>query len=717
MTAPGPATSGIADLDRTLGGLFWGDNVVWEVRRHASVEPFVRALVAAGEQADAFAHVSLGGGDAAYGGHRGHRRLGRRPERAARASCSPPCAPTPGAAERTILVFDPLDAMAERWGAEIARRFFVRCCPMLLEIGAIAYWSIGSADALAALRREVEEVTQCVLVVDDHRVRIAKADGRPPGVEGSVLTVSRGEDGEMRLTATPAAARLAGALRSLRQRRDLSQTDLARLGGVSPSAISHAERGQSGLSLDTLLDLSAHLNVTLDELLRGDAERGYQLARRHDPSERSGSSLLPLLDELGVGLRVFLARLPPRASRRARRAAQGRRGRHRRARASCRSSSGSAAPRCARARRSSPRRAPSRAGATSARARRCSSGSCATRCAPSPSDQHSRLGARASPEMSAALGGLGARRPGPTFMYVLVSLRHRRGARRAPESLQLARSLDSAIVEAWHRQRVPWSATTPLCDAARAQGRARGDGRAQLPRRSPARGRPSRQGLAAALPRPALRRLLLAALLRAEPTICAARPGACASACWPMGDDLARALERRSVRARQAGIAAAAALLAIGAQPASADLGVAAVAAVAAVLAFAVACALAHRQVRERSLAPDAVAAPRQVRTVACSLERLARLAERGATEPRQTRPPRSVIELAPEAAVVRELAALAARASGSSGRPGRGLRPLRLPQLERRAARAGSRAPAARPRARSLRAPQRLRHGVCGGR
>ena len=80
--------------------------------------------------------------------------------------------------------------MAERWGVEIARRFFVRCCPMLLEIGAIAYWSIGSSDSLAALRREVEQVTQCVLVVDDHRVRIAKADGRPPGVEGSVLSLS-----------------------------------------------------------------------------------------------------------------------------------------------------------------------------------------------------------------------------------------------------------------------------------------------------------------------------------------------------------------------------------------------------------------------------------------------------------------------------------------------------------------------------------------------
>ena len=312
MSAPGPATSGIADLDRTLGGLFWGDNVVWEVRRQASADPFVRALVAVGNQADAFAHVAFDGTAALPGvdvidaSAEGPNARPGELLTAVRVYA--------GQAERTILVFDPLDAMAERWGAEIARRFFVRCCPMLLEIGAIAYWSIGSADSLAERRREVEEVTQCVLVVDDHRVRIAKADGRPPGVEGSVLTLSRLEDGEVRLTATPAAARLAGALRSLRGRRNLSQSDLAELAGVSPSAISHAERGQSGLSLDTLLDLSARLNVTLDELLSGDDVRGYQLARRHDPSERTGSTLLPLLDELGVGLRVFLARLPPRAS-------------------------------------------------------------------------------------------------------------------------------------------------------------------------------------------------------------------------------------------------------------------------------------------------------------------------------------------------------------------------------------------------------------------
>ena len=126
-----------------------------------------------------------------------------------------------------------------------------------------------------------------------------------------------------------------------------------------------------------------------------------------------------------------------------------------------------------------------------------------------------------------------------------------------------------------------------------------------------------------------------------------------------MGDDLARALERRSLRARQVGIAAAAAVLAVLAQHASRDMHVTAVAGAAAVVTFLVALAVAQHDVRERSLAARAVASRRRVRTVARSLERLAALAERGAAEPRQTRPPRSVLELAPEAAAIRELATL----------------------------------------------------------
>lgn len=47
---------------------------------------------------------------------------------------------------------------------------------------------------------------------------------------------------------------------------------------------------------------------------------------------------------------------------------------------------------------------------------------------------------------------------------MLASIRLRRAARPVRESDRLARSLDSAISEAWERHHAAWSATTALCD-------------------------------------------------------------------------------------------------------------------------------------------------------------------------------------------------------------------------------------------------------------
>ena len=166
------------------------------------------------------------------------------------------------------------------------------------------------------MRRTVEEVTQCVFRVDQERLRIAKADGRPPGVEGGVFRCSE-EDGLPVLTPSPIVARIGAALRSARVQRSLSQSDLARLAGVSLSAISQAERGQRGLSLETVLQLSAKLNVTLDDLLRGEVATGYRLGRRRYPPRRRGAEWgepLPLLDDREAGLRAYLVRLPPRGT-------------------------------------------------------------------------------------------------------------------------------------------------------------------------------------------------------------------------------------------------------------------------------------------------------------------------------------------------------------------------------------------------------------------
>jgi hypothetical protein len=126
-----------------------------------------------------------------------------------------------------------------------------------------------------------------------------------------------------------------------------------------------------------------------------------------------------------------------------------------------------------------------------------------------------------------------------------------------------------------------------------------------------------------------------------------------------MSDELARALERRSLRAHQVVTATAAALLVVLAAHASPDREVIAAAGAAAVVTFAVALALACHEVRKRSVDAAAPASPRRVRVVARSLERLAGAAESGHRESPHTRPPRSVLELAPEAAAIRELATL----------------------------------------------------------
>ena len=307
------ASTGVPELDEALSGLFWGDNVVFEVPTPAMAEPFYRAVAGAPEQYDQRLYVGLSGGSGAI---RGFDLIDASPggELAQPAPLLRAIVERCLRAERNLLLFEAMDTMIDRWGAEVAGRFFARCCPQLLEVGAIAYWTVPSGEPHRRLRRTIEEITQCVLVVEDSRLRIAKADGRPPGIEGSVFRYSDA-DGFPALAAAPVVARIGAALRAARTQRRLSQSDLARLAGVSPSAISQAERGRRGLSLETLLELTANLNITLDELLRGEVVAGYRLARRSRPRRRpgvSGPEPLQLLDDPAAGMRAYLVQLPAR---------------------------------------------------------------------------------------------------------------------------------------------------------------------------------------------------------------------------------------------------------------------------------------------------------------------------------------------------------------------------------------------------------------------
>ena len=310
------ATSGVPALDQTLGGLFWGDNVVWEVGHGETILPFEHAITAAAESFSFSVYVTLVRDPAEIRAeHPGIEvldlRAGHGADDAAAAMrrIEELCTRNgPGG----LLLFEPLEAVRDRWDEATARGFFTRCCPMLLQLGSVAYWPYASAAFPKPFREHVRGITQCVIHVSEGRLSIVKAEGRSGWVQGTVLHYGI-DDGRPDLRAAPAAARLGAALRAIRAERQLTQSDLARLAGVSPSAISQAERGQRGLSLETLLALTERLGITLDELLRGEADAGYRLARRVWAG-RGGP--VPLLDDPRSGLRSYALRLAVGASAR-----------------------------------------------------------------------------------------------------------------------------------------------------------------------------------------------------------------------------------------------------------------------------------------------------------------------------------------------------------------------------------------------------------------
>lgn len=312
------ATTGVDELDRALGGLYWGDNVVWVSDEPASstAELFYGAVGRRRDEYGLAAFVAVASDPADVHGRwpwlevLDARRASPLSDpgqllEALRSLCR--------TARRPLLLFDSLEAMVSCWGADRANEFFSRCCPMLLDFGAVAYWSIPGGGRYRALQTDVEQITQCVIVVGNGRLRISKAEGRAPGTQGQMFRYSV-HGRELVLHPAPATARVGAALRSYRLRRELSQTALARLAGVSPSAISQAERGQRGLSLETLLELARRLNMTLDELLGGEVTPDYRIGRRHPVNDSPSGSVLPLLDDAEAGLRAYLVSIQPGAT-------------------------------------------------------------------------------------------------------------------------------------------------------------------------------------------------------------------------------------------------------------------------------------------------------------------------------------------------------------------------------------------------------------------
>jgi transcriptional regulator with XRE-family HTH domain len=304
--------SGLDDLDEILGGLLTGDNVVWVTDDPSLCTLIERLMLSAAPLDERAIYVTALATEAEI-----RRTFGQKLTVIDARSGSRLFDPI--LLEQTIVtaaeggtsrvIVDGLDSFARQWGTDHAIGFFKRVCPRLFDLGAIAYWRVSRTSLGNSAIDEIVKVTQCVFELDDKHMHVIKAEGHPAIVQGRLFRVSRGED-TVHLHSERALGRLAQGLRRIRAERSLNQAEIARLAEVSPSAISQAEAGQRGLSLETLLNLTNELGVGLDALLENKERPEYVLARRNRGPQLGDSRLL--LGDPSTGLRVYFVNLPAR---------------------------------------------------------------------------------------------------------------------------------------------------------------------------------------------------------------------------------------------------------------------------------------------------------------------------------------------------------------------------------------------------------------------
>lgn len=166
----------------------------------------------------------------------------------------------------TTYVFDGLTGMQERWSAEDALSLFLYACPKLYDERTIAYWTLRRSAHTPAFLSRLAQVTQVVIDLgragDRRWMELCKAHGRSEDLVGGRVEFTVDEAGAQLLDRTPATRQRVGYL--IKQQRltaGLSQAELARRVGVTPSALSQTERGHHGVSGDVLVRVWEALGV------------------------------------------------------------------------------------------------------------------------------------------------------------------------------------------------------------------------------------------------------------------------------------------------------------------------------------------------------------------------------------------------------------------------------------------------------------------------
>jgi transcriptional regulator with XRE-family HTH domain/KaiC/GvpD/RAD55 family RecA-like ATPase len=172
-------------------------------------------------------------------------------------------------------VFESLTGMQELWGGEEdLLKFYTHSCPRLYELNTVAYWIIEKRAHSMRLRAQINQIAQVAIDLSVKRgttsLTILKAENReldtlnkPQNYWSKDLNVSFDSDRR-----TTGRIDLGTRLRELRTKRGLSQTELAKLVGVTSSTISQVESNSIYPSLPALLKMAEILSVEVNSFFQ-----------------------------------------------------------------------------------------------------------------------------------------------------------------------------------------------------------------------------------------------------------------------------------------------------------------------------------------------------------------------------------------------------------------------------------------------------------------
>ncbi len=184
-------------------------------------------------------------------------------------------------------VFESLTGMQELWeGEEQISRFYSHTCPRLYDLNTIGYWIMEKEAHSKRLKATINQIAQVAIELSLKRgktsLAIVKAENREiESINTPLHYWTRGLS--ITFDSRQPAARhvdLGNRIREFRTKRGLSQTELARLVGVTPSNISQIESNQIHPSLSALFKMAETLFVDVSSFFQESPEAFRQVVIR-----------------------------------------------------------------------------------------------------------------------------------------------------------------------------------------------------------------------------------------------------------------------------------------------------------------------------------------------------------------------------------------------------------------------------------------------------